>query len=117
MLNRAALIARPAQPFLDWAATLDDSGFVPSAEDEQTVYLIPEVDDEDELKEVLELAWSQIFESELYGWHTVEADWPQNRTMEMFLEWFKIEFHSIIQDLCDGAIVEEDEEADDEDEE
>ena len=29
MLNRAALIVRPKQPFLDWAASLDDSGLVP----------------------------------------------------------------------------------------
>lgn len=117
MVNRAVLIARPAKPFLDWAATLDDTGFQPSADGEQTVYLIPQVDDEDELREVLELAWARIFENELYGWHTVEEDWPKNRTQEMFLEWFTIEFHSMVEDLCDGPIVDEDFDDEDEDEE
>jgi hypothetical protein len=37
MLNRAVLIARPKQPFLDWAVRLDDSGVVPDVDGEQTV--------------------------------------------------------------------------------
>lgn len=115
MLNRAVLIARPAKPFIDWAATLDDSGLVPSAEGEQSVYLVPQFDDDEELKEVLELAWAEIFERELYGWHAVEEDWPKDRTLAMFLEWFSIEFHTILEDLCDGPIV--DDEFDDQDEE
>jgi hypothetical protein len=41
MLNRAALIVRPAAPFLAWAKSLDDSGAVPNPAGEQTVYLIP----------------------------------------------------------------------------
>jgi hypothetical protein len=44
MLNRCALIVRPKQPFLDWAAQLDDSGLVPDVKGEQTVYLVPEFD-------------------------------------------------------------------------
>lgn len=46
MLNRGALIVRPKQPFLDWAAGLDDSGIVPDVEGERTVYLIPQFEDE-----------------------------------------------------------------------
>ena len=42
MLNRAVLIVRPKQPFLDWAAQLDDSGLVRNVEGEQTAYLVPE---------------------------------------------------------------------------
>jgi len=29
MLNRAALIVRPAKPYVDWALGLDDSGLAP----------------------------------------------------------------------------------------
>ena len=37
MLNRGALIVRPAQPYLDWAASLDDSGILPDPDGEVTV--------------------------------------------------------------------------------
>ena len=46
MLNRGVVIVRPKQPYLDWAAGLDDSGIVPDPNDEQTVYLIPSYEDE-----------------------------------------------------------------------
>ena len=58
MLNRAVLIVRPKQPYIDWATGLDDSGVVPSPEDEQTVYLIPTYEDEDE-------AWARRFDPAL----------------------------------------------------
>src|SRR5215471_16399911 len=41
MLNRGVVIVRPKQPYLDWAAGLDDSELVPDPNAEQTVYLIP----------------------------------------------------------------------------
>ncbi len=54
MLNRGVLIVRPKQPYLDWAATLDDSGVVPDPEGEKTVYLIPEFESDDEAWDILE---------------------------------------------------------------
>jgi hypothetical protein len=100
MLNRGVLIVRPRQPYLDWASQLDDSGLVPDPEDEQTVYLIPEFESDDEAWEILEDAYAQVFERELEGWHTDESAWPQNRTFAMFKEWFDIELHSVVEDLC-----------------
>ena len=52
MLNRAALIVRPKEPYIAWASELDDSGLVPSVEGEQTVYLIPGFEDDDAVEEV-----------------------------------------------------------------
>ena len=46
MLNRGVLIVCHARPFLEWAAGLDDSGVRPLVEGEQTVYLIPEFEDD-----------------------------------------------------------------------
>jgi len=45
MINRAVLIVRPTDPFIKWAAGLDDSEVVPSPQDEQTVYLIPQYEE------------------------------------------------------------------------
>jgi hypothetical protein len=48
MLNRGVVIVWPRQPYLDWAAGLDDSGIVPDPNGEQTVYLIPSYADDEE---------------------------------------------------------------------
>jgi len=104
MLNRSLLIVRPGQPFLDWAAQLDDSGVLPSVEGEQTAYLIPEFEDDEEAEQVLEAVFAEVFERELHGWHTDEDAWPQARTLGMFRQWFTIELHSVVEDLCADEI-------------
>ncbi len=111
MLNRGVVIVRPKQPYLDWAAALDDSELVPDPNAEQTVYLIPSYGDDEEAWEILERVHPAIFENELYGWHTDEAAWPKGRDFAMFKAWFKIELHSVVEDLCDYEIVDEDAEA------
>jgi hypothetical protein len=108
MLNRAVLIVRPKQPYLAWAAGLDDSGLVPDVQGEQTAYLIPSFEDDDEAEEVLAEVYSIVFDLELDGWHTDESAWPKNRTLAMFKEWFHIELHSVVEDLVDDEIVDED---------
>jgi len=108
MLNRAVLIVRPRQPYIDWAAGLDDSGLVPEFEGEQTAYLIPSFEDDAEAEAVLKQIFPEIFERELEGWHTDEADWPKMRTFAMFKQWFHLELHSVVEDLCAYELVEED---------
>jgi hypothetical protein len=110
MLNRSAIIVRPNQPFLDWAATLDGSDLEPDQEGDQTVYLIPEYEDDFEAAVVLSQIYDIIFEEELFAWHTDESEWPKNRSYSMFREWFNIEFHSIVEDICSYEI--EDDESD-----
>jgi hypothetical protein len=110
MLNRSALIVRPKQPYLDWAAGLDDSGIQPDVEGEQTVYLVPEIEDGRAAEAVLRGVFVEIFERELYRWHTDEAAWPTKRTFAMFKQWFRVEFHSIVEDLCGYEFVDDDDE-------
>ena len=110
MLNRGVVIVRPKQPYLDWAAGLDDSGIVPDPNGEQTVYLVPSYEDDEGAWEILATLHPAIFENELYGWHTDEAAWPKRRDLAMFKEWFAIELHSVIEDLCDFEIVDENDE-------
>jgi hypothetical protein len=104
MLNRGVLIVRPKQPYLDWAAGLDDSGLVPERDGEQAVYLIPSFEDDDEAWEIVEDIYVEVFERELEGWHTDESAWPPNRDFAMFTEWFDIELHSVVEDLADDEI-------------
>ncbi len=41
-------------------------------------------------------------------WHTDESAWPEKRDLKTFEEWFAIEMHSVVEDLCDYEIIEED---------
>ena len=107
MLNRGVLIVRPRQPYLDWAAGLDDSGLVPDPDDEQTIYLIPSFEDNEEAWGILEEIYAEVFERELDGWHTDETAWPQNRDFAMFKEWFDIELHSVVEDLSAEEIIDD----------
>jgi hypothetical protein len=101
------MIVRPKQPFLDWAAQLDDSGLLPDVEGEQTAYLIPEFENDDGAQRVLKDVFAEVFERELFGWHTDETAWPKNRNLALFREWFDIEIHSVVEDLCDFEIVDD----------
>ena len=109
MLNRSAVMVRPKQPFLDWAAQTNGSDSRPDRDDERVVYLIPEYDDEQEAWELVEEVYAEIFESELYGWHTDESAWLQQRDFAMVRQWFDIELNSSVEDLCGYELVDEDE--------
>lgn len=107
MLNRAALIVRPKQPFLDWAAGLDDSGLVPDAAGERTVYLVPEFESNEEGLRILKRVYAEIFERELDSWHTDSSAWPQMRDFKTFQEWFSFELHSVVEDVVDGPLIDD----------
>jgi hypothetical protein len=107
MLNRSAVIVRPGKGYIDWASSLDDSEIVPDVEGEHTVYLIPEYDDDLHAMEILAQLYQVIFEEELEYWHTDESKWPENRTFEKFKKWFKIEFHSVVEDICDYPVIDD----------
>lgn len=107
MINRSAVLIRPKQPYIDWASTLDDSEVVPEIDGEKTIYLIPEYDSPEQGWIILRKYYEDIFENELLGWHTYEPEWPQDRSYKMFKEWFDIEFHSTIEDLVGGSIIDD----------
>ena len=86
---------------------MDDSGLVPGADDEKTVYLIPSFEDDAEAEEILKQVYSEIFERELDAWHTDEADWPENRTFAIFKQWFEIELHSMVEDVCGYELIDD----------
>jgi hypothetical protein len=112
MLNRGVLIVRPKQPYLDWAAALDDSGLAAGLEGEGTVYLIPNFDDEDDGWGIVEEVYAEVFENELLGWHRDESDWPRQRNLEKFLAWFEVELYPVVVDLGQDEIVDEDDAGD-----
>jgi hypothetical protein len=110
MLNRGVVIVRPTQPYRDWVDGMDDSGLglLPDGEGGRTIYLIANLATDDDAWDILEEIYDEIFDSELRAWHTDPEGWPNNRSFEMFQSWFHVEFHSVVEDLCDYGIVDED---------
>ena len=108
MINRSAILVRPRQPYLDWAASLGDADLLPDPDDERTVYLVPSFEDDEQAEEVLARCYETIFENELFGWHTESEDWPQDRSLDLFQDWFDIEMDSVVEDLSAVPIREED---------
>lgn len=109
IVNRSVAVVRPLQPFLLWASSigepeLAENAYAESRNDPQ-VYLLPEFDSEEESAEVLEQCWPVIFETELDNWSNEERHWPEERTLEMFLQWFEIELCSTADDLCVDPVI------------
>lgn len=113
-INRSLIILKPKQPFLNWARSLDDEDKSFTLEDlreDSTAYLLPEVWDFDEQETLLASCYDFLFQEELEGWWRDETAWPKERNIKMFLDWFEVEFHSLVFDLCEEPIrVVEDEE-------
>lgn len=106
MINRCAVTLTRKKPFQSWLENLPDPEKVSLEEldEDSPVYLIPDYDMGKDRESFLELSHSAIFEVELHTWWTAEKDWPQNRTFEMFKQWFDYKFHSIVVDLVDEAL-------------
>lgn len=113
MLNRAVLIVRFEQPFVDWVnaadptpthtITLSDVNYDSSA------YLL-EVEDENQLEEWLALNCDALFEQILNDWYTDPELWPRDRSLAMFRKWCRFELHTVVLDT--GCSPLEDDEAD-----
>lgn len=111
MLNRAALILRYKQPFVDWINAADPSPTshtvtLTTVNEESTVYLV-EIDDENELNDWLAVQHSELFEQELNGWYTDPALWPQDRSLTVLREWCSFELHSVVVDTGESPLADE----------
>ena len=110
MLNRSLLAVRVRQPFLDWLRNLPDpidpEITLQVVNEDGSAYLLPSYDDEEERNELLRMGFDVIFEDQLASWWSDEADWPK-RSLEVFFEWFEVEWHSMVEDLVDGPLVDE----------
>jgi len=112
MLNRAALILRYKQPFVDWINAGDTSATsnpvtLVEINTEHTVYLI-DVEDEGELAGWLARHHAELFEAELSGWYTNPLSWPRDRSLKVLEEWCAFELHTVVLDYGDTPIKSDD---------
>ena len=102
MLNRSIIIIKAKEPFLSWLSSLPEPENNISLDEinfDNSVYLLPEYEMDDEREEILADYYDIIFEDQLAAWWTDSAIWPKTRDLSTFKEWFDIEFHSLILDL------------------
>ena len=106
-VNRAAIVVRPGQPFLDWLHRADPTSRELNLEDlrrEPTVYLLPECENEREVRECLAEVCGQIFEEHLDGWYRVPSSWPSRRDLDAFDCRFEWSFDSMVAALRNAPL-------------
>ena len=100
----------PGQPFLDGLHRADPTSNELSLEDlrgEPTVCLLSECENEEEARECLEEVCGQIFDEQLESRYRVHSSWPSRRGLDAFDRWFEWSFHSMVVDLCDDPLLQE----------
>lgn len=110
MINRSAVVVGHEPAFVGW---LRGTGLAEDAINkrqefaEKTVYLVPACCDPEELEEVIEDFYEEIFRQELQAWQPDEAYWPDTAHFGLFTRWFKIEAYSEVRDAGRGPVREE----------
>jgi hypothetical protein len=91
IVNRAALVVKPKQPYIDWANHFDDGGpilTVESALEDFDVFLIDELENEADKQKVIRKYYKMIFQHELEAWMADRDSWPSTldlRTLDQSL--------------------------------
>lgn len=109
-VNRSAVAVKPKQRFLDWLHAIDPtSGDVTLLEvgQDPTIYLIPQCDTNEELENVLRGRCEAIFEEQLDSWYRETSAWPQDRSYDVFCQWFEYTHFSLLIDLEDEPLLRE----------
>ena len=109
MLNRCVVTVRAREPFLRWLQSVsgDDTTTLDEINDDTSAYLLPDYLDDDDRQLPVARYYNLSFERELAGWWTDESDWPKRRELVMFTRWFDVEFHSVVIDLVDEVLWDE----------
>ena len=102
-INRSILVIKPKQPFVDWLNSTNPEEKQCVLDDmisDTNAYLVSEVDDDDDLARELKKHFKKIFENELWAWCLDKSLWPADITFSLFTEYFTVEQHTMVADLC-----------------
>jgi hypothetical protein len=119
VINRTAITIVGAEPYLHWIRARDaafattkgsDGGTggltvaVPRTKPFGSAYLLPEGVEEEDLLEWVEDNYAALFESQLSAWTEDESAWPQQRDLNTFREWFRVDLHAVVVDMTDEEL-------------
>ncbi len=109
-VDRLVAIIKPRQPFLEWLESLPDWDLKMTLEklrDDCIALLIPEFGNNKEAKGHIEAGYQVVFDMQLNSWYTDPTMWPEERSLDVFRQWFDIEIHSIVIDTLSRIIKKE----------
>jgi len=102
-VDRVAAIIRPKERMIQWLKqhpdAVADSISITDIRKDCTVLLIPQFDGPKQAREYIRQLAEGIFEAELTSWSIPKDKWPIDRGFDEFIQWYDIEFHSLIYDL------------------
>jgi len=102
-IERVAAILKPSETMLEWINAQAEENEQVTLEDIQTdctVILLPTFEEEEDAEDYLNEIYDELFVNELAAWNDDESAWPEDRSLDTFLEWFDIEFHSVVYDCA-----------------
>jgi len=110
LINRSGFAVLPRQPFADWTQSLpqDEMHETLSLEEQRqegTVYLIDEVESEDDFARALGQHWQKIFENELSAWDEFGDHWPAELSSQLFDQWFELRPQVMTLDLSSQPLM------------
>ena len=102
LVNRYCAVIKPRQPMVDWIKVTTDlpNYTLEKAQQECTTVLLPEIEEPSALHDLLRALKPVLFDRELAAWYREPSVWPQQRSAELFDEWFHLELHSMVWDLA-----------------
>jgi hypothetical protein len=107
MLNRSAVVIGHEPAFYGWLKTTgltDDHIRVRTEAGDRSVYLIPSCQFPEEIDEVVEDLFEEIFRRELASWLPDIQDWPDTADFDLFTRWFTVDGVSAVIDVGRGEI-------------
>jgi hypothetical protein len=113
LINRGVVVIKPKEPFLDWAnrdLALSSPVTMEELRRDCTAILVPDLGSLEAALDYVEPLKPRLFEMELEAWDRDPANWPEERTSDLFDAWFALEVHSMVWDTVDTPIVKEENE-------
>lgn len=110
MLNRSALVIGHEPAFYGWLKTTgvaEETIAERKAVIDRAVYLVPSCHYPEEVDEVMEDIFAEIFVRELKVWQPDESQWPDTDDLELFARWFTVDGVAMVHDAGRGVIAEE----------
>jgi hypothetical protein len=107
LIDRTAVIIKAKKPFLEWINCTDGpKSTLEAINEENNIYLVGEYDTSEELEEIMQELYGEIFAMELHSFCTDQSEWPKI-DYKLFQAWFEIKAHSMVFDLYDDKIEKE----------
>ena len=109
-VNRAALVVKPKQPYVDWANHLNDGGptlLFESARQDPDVFLVDDLQNDSDKQKIVLKYYTMIFQHELAAWTTDRDSWPSQLDLRTFKLWFDVDISSIVFDIAPDPLLQE----------